>query len=282
MGLHTAIHKLRARLTSDEDSSASASAWRPTGSDPRPSPPPSDSDVSATPPPNANASVEDDAEVFTGSSRDEGAPSLKPLPAPTWSARRRRDTREDDDERTDFPTRPRSSFPHDDSADDDTLDAQPSTLPPRIRRHKHAPHADPDDGGHDESPIPVHLSPLRRKATPNAPARLASHPRRSSSSHDDDMSDPPPSTQPLSTRPRKRAPYPDPDEGHCDESPPPPLRRKAASHTPADNESSDERASTPIEMFQSLGWANDSPLGKFWKSLLALIWGGPEKSGEQY
>ncbi|KAJ7271809.1 hypothetical protein C8J57DRAFT_1319678 [Mycena rebaudengoi] len=26
-------------------------------------------------------------------------------------------------------------------------------------------------------------------------------------------------------------------------------------------------------MFQSLGWANDSQLGKFWKSLLALVWG---------
>jgi hypothetical protein len=37
-----------------------------------------------------------------------------------------------------------------------------------------------------------------------------------------------------------------------------------------------------IEMLQSLGVANNSRLGKFWKSLLALIWGGPEKSGEQY
>ncbi|KAJ7251612.1 hypothetical protein C8J57DRAFT_1238437 [Mycena rebaudengoi] len=53
--------------------------------------------------PNANASVDDDNEVFLGSSGDEGAPSCKPFRAATWSACRR-DTREDDEEPIVFPT----------------------------------------------------------------------------------------------------------------------------------------------------------------------------------
>ncbi|KAJ7258126.1 hypothetical protein C8J57DRAFT_1516013 [Mycena rebaudengoi] len=158
------------------------------------------------PPPNANTSVEDDAEVFLGSSGDEGAPSLKPLPAATCS------------------------FPHDDSTNDVTLDAQPSTLPPCIRRHKHAPHTDPDDGGHGESPFPRLRHRCGAKPHPTYP--LASHLIL-------------PSTQPLRTQRCKHAPYPDPDEGCSEESPLPALQRKAASHAPADNESSDECVSTP-------------------------------------